>query len=454
VATSTTSTTSSSSSSTIFNGTSRYSSDFQAVIDRATAIASLPITQLNNQKSDLTDQSTALTGLDTKFAALQTALGQISDAVSGGSFSASVSDTSKVSATLGDGAVEGSYSIEVVDPGAYATSMTSSAWVAATGSAHTYTLSVGGVQYSVTPSDNSAASVASAINSQYGDKVRAIVLNVGSSDSPDYRISLQATTLGDLSPDLLDNGTSLQTQQTTGAEARYIVNGSGTEVSSTSRSVTIATGVTVNLLAASSDPVDITVTRSTSALSDALSAFATAYNAAVDEVDKQHGTSSGALAGQSLVNGLSQVLSQLSTYDSASTGMGGMAGLGLDLDKTGHLTFNSLTLLSSELTNSSGVTAFLGSATGGGFLQMATNALNSVEETGTGLLPAAEAAVTDESTRLDTMIADQQAVIDRMTEQLQTQMATADALIATMEQQYDYLTGLFSAQDTASKSYA
>jgi flagellar capping protein FliD len=454
VATSSTSASSSPSNTAIFNGNSRYSSDFQAVIDRATAIASLPITQLNNDKSALNDQSTALTGLDSKFSALQAAVGKIGDALGGASFDASVSDPSKVSVTLGDGAVEGNYSIEVLDPGAYATSMTASSWVNPGGPPDNYKLSLNGVQYSVNTNDNSAGSVAAAINSQYGDKVRAIVLNVGTSDSPDYRISLQATTLGDLQPDLLDGSTSLQTQQTTGSQAHYIVNGSGTDVYSSSRTVTIATGVTVNLQAASASPVNITLTRSTSALSDALSAFATAYNAAVDEVDKQHGTSSGALAGQSLVNDLSNVLSGISTYSSSSSGFGGLSALGLDLDKTGHLSFNSFTLLASDLTNSAGITAFLGSATGGGFLKLATDSLNGVEQPGIGLLPAAESAIQEQSTRIDQNIADQQAIVDRMTAQMQTQMAAADALIASMEQQYEYLSGLFTSQADASKQYA
>src|SRR3954453_20873113 len=133
--------------SSIFNGNSRYSADFQAVIDRTTAIASLPISQLNSQKSALTDQTTALAGLDTKFVALQTAIGNIAQAVNGGSFEASVSDPNKASVALGDGAVEGSYSIEVVDPGAYATSLSTASWVAAAGAAHDYKISIGGVQY-------------------------------------------------------------------------------------------------------------------------------------------------------------------------------------------------------------------------------------------------------------------------------------------------------------------
>jgi flagellar capping protein FliD len=446
--------TTSTTSSTVFNGNSRYSADFQAVIDRTVAIASLPISQLNAQKTDLSDQTTAMTGLDAKFTGLQGALDRITAAVGGSAFDASVSDTSKLSVTLGDGAQEGNYSVEVVDPGAYASSLGTATWVEAPGAPHAYSLSISGVQHQVFAQDNTAAGVASAINTQFGDQVRAIVVNVGSAQTPDYRLSLQATQLGNIAPDLLDGGSSLQTQQTTGTLAQYIVNGSGNTVSSASRSVSIANGVTVSLAAASTGPVNITVTRSTSALSSALDAFATAYNAAVDEVDKQHGNSNGALAGQSLVSGLSRILSDISTYDQSGSGIGGLGGLGLDLDKTGHLTFNSFKLLASDLTNSTGVTAFLGSSTGGGFLKLATDSLQSVEGVGTGLLPSAEANITEQSAHIDSTIADAQARVDNMKVRLQAQMAASDALIASMEQQYNYLSGLFASQQTADKQYA
>lgn len=440
-------------SNAIFNGNSRYSKDFQAVIDRTTAIASLPLSQLNKQKDALKDQSTALGGLDAKFIALQSALDRINQAVGGGAYQAAVSDPAKLSATLGAGASEGNYSVEVVDAGAFASSMTSSSWVNSPGAPHDYKLAIGGTEYSIAAADNSAAGVATAINQQYGDRVRAIVVNVGSGQAPDYRISLQATRLGDLAPDLLDGAASLQTQQTVGAEAKYIVNGSGTTVTSASRSVTIATGVTINLMEASATPINITVTRSTSALSDALAAFATAYNAAVDTVDAQRGISSGALAGQSVVSGLSQILSRISTFSAGGSQIGGIGGIGLDLDKTGHLTFNSFQLLAADLTNSNGVVAFLGGASRGGFLKAAADAMNAVESVGTGLLPAAQSAVKQQMSNLDRTIATQQAMIDRMTTRLQEQMAAADALIATMEQRYSYLSGLFAAQYTASKQY-
>jgi flagellar hook-associated protein 2 len=446
--------TSSTTSSTLFNGNSRYSADFQAVIDRTVAIASLPISQLKAQKTAIDDQTTALTGLDSKFRSLQAAVDKITAAVGGSAFDASVADDTKVAVTLGDGAQEGNYSVQVVDPGAYASSLSAASWVAAAGSPHPYKLTISGVQHELFAYDNSAASVATAINSQFGDQVRAVVVNVGSGQNPDYRLSLQATKLGDIAPDLTDSGVSLQTQQTTGALARYIVNSSGKTVTSSTRSVSIATGVTVELRATSSNAVNITVTRSTSALSSALDAFAAAYNSAIDEVDKQHGTSSGALAGQSIVGGLSKALSEIVTYNQAGGGLAGMDSLGLELDKTGHLTFNSFKLLATDLTNSTGVTAFLGSASGSGFLKLVTDRLKSVEGAGTGLLPSAEATLKQQGLNIDSNIATAQDRIDAMKVRLQEQMAAADALIATMEQQYSYLSGLFESQNSASKSYA
>jgi flagellar capping protein FliD len=647
-------------SAPIFNGTSSYSQDFQNVITRATGIASLPITLLNSDKSDLTDQATALTSLDGKIQAVQTAVQGISDALAGAAFEADVSDSGKLRVNLSDGALEGNYTVDVVNPGAYATSMTANAWVEGTGAVRSYSLSCNGRTYALTPADNSAAAVAAAVNSQYSAMVHATVVNVGSAAAPDYRISLQAARLGDTQPDLwtgpstvtslqtqqahgsstlaasqtgqswnadpsltfqlslhgqvqglspadntvqsvadainsqfgskvtasvvdvdpngshdyrislvakdagdlqpdilasdgvnpavslqqqtatasdtlavstttanwtVDTGaplayqlsiggasyafaptdnsaasvvdainqqygnkvtaalndtlvggahnykitltavepgdlapdltvgpTSLQKQQTTGALADYIVNNSGKDVTSDTRSVTIAKGVSVTLLAKDDgSPVNITVTRSTSALSSALSSLADAYNAAVDELDKQHTQTRGALSGQSIVSDLSRLLSGIATYN-AGGAVSGLADLGLELDKTGHLNFNAYKLMAADISNSSAVTTFFGSSSSG-FLKSALDGLNRIEDASTGLLPAAEGAVQARIASVTDTIADKQAQVDQLTENLQQQMAAADAAIASMQQQYSYLYSMFSAMQTAAKQY-
>ncbi|MGD0873172.1 MAG: flagellar filament capping protein FliD [Bryobacteraceae bacterium] len=442
----------------IFTGTSAYSQDFQNVINRAVAIASLPITLLTDQQTTLTNQSNELSTIDTKFTALQTAIQGISDAMSGSSYQTTISDPKSVSASVSDGVQEGVYSINVVTPGSYATSLTTNAWDSTadpSGNPSTYSLVVGTQSYSFTPSDNSAATVASTINSQYGNMVNATAVNVGSAASPEYKISLQSTSLGATTLDIQDSsGNSLQTQQQPpGEEAEYEVDNSGVTVQSTSSMVTIATGLTVDMLAASDGPVDVTVTRSTSALNTALSTFADAYNAAATELDNQHGQSGGALQGQAIVNSLSQALASISTY-SSSDSIGYLKNLGLELGKDGQLTYTATTLMSTDFGNSSGVDTFLGSATGGGFLEAATNAINSLEDPTTGLIKTSETDLQSQISNLGTTISNKQTQVSNLQTQLQNQMAQADAAIATMEQQYSYLNSMFSAMQTADQMYA
>jgi flagellar hook-associated protein 2 len=663
VTTSSTSTASGSGTNTtgIFTGTSAYSTDFQNVISRAVAIASLPINLLTSQQTALTNQSNELTTLDTDFAAVQTSIQAIQDALGGSGMENTVSNPSVATVTVGDGAVEGAYSINVASIGAYATSLSGQTWDAAadpSGQPTTYSLVIGANTYSFTPPDNSAATVASTINSQYGNMVQATAVNVGSASSPDYRISLQSSTLGpedldiqvpaqgnlqraqaattgyavsqtantwdssgapstytlavddtnytitpadnsatsvaaainalsgspvqatvvdvgtsdrpdyriqlqsnssqtanvdlqdasgntlqqqqtpltagsavsqtvgawDATPDpsgnptvyslsvgdtqqtftvddnsadgvaaainalsgspvqanVVDLGTgsnhdyqiqltsnlagsatpeltrstpfALQTQgQPPGALAQYEVANSGVTVTSNTRSVEIAAGTTLTLTGAGS--TDVTVTRSISTLNTALSGFADAYNAAVAELGKQRGQAAGPLQGESIVNSLSQALASITTY-SSSAGDVGLTDLGLTLNLNGTVTYSPLTLMSTDLSNSNGVTAFLGSTTGGGFLKAANDALTSIEDPATGLLKTTEADVQSQITSLGTTISDKQTQVDQLQTQLTNQMATADAMIASMEQQYSYLNSMFAAQQTADQMYA
>ena len=333
--------------------------------------------------------------------------------------------------------------------------MTSSSWVKTPGAAQTYQLYTGDgtVETDITPTDNSAASVAAAINAQAGDKVRAIAINVGSQDTPDWRISLQGTALGQQTLDLQLNGTSLQNPTPNGSLAQYVVNGSGQTVTSTSRSVSIANGLTVNLLGSQTgQPVDITVTRSSSALSDALSAFATAYNTVVDALDQQRGQQQGALGAQQVVYDVSDALRGMVTYTTGGS-VNALSALGMDLGLDGKLTFDPLSLDAVDIQNSSGVSAFFGSADTSGFLKMATDTMNSLEDSTSGSVKTAESDLQNQITDLTNQISTKQSNVDQLQQDLQDRMATADAAIATMEQQYNYVSGMFQAMQTAENQY-
>ena len=553
------STSTASSGASTFTGTSSYSKDFQNVIDRATAIASLPIQLLTNQQTALNAQSGAITKLDTKFTALQSAIQGIQDAMGGAAFQAGVSDPKVLTATVGAGATEGAYSIDVTKIGSYAGSLTAQTWNAAadpSGNLTTYNLVVNGKTYAIVPTDNSAATVASTINAQYGNLVHATALNVGPIDTPDYRISLQSTTLGpmdvsiqvpaqaglqkqqaptagyaisqtgwswDSTPaasgntdytlsigatqktfSLADNSATavadaingltgnpvtasvvdlgsganhdyriklqnnatgvvtldlqrstdvhLQTQRTPPGElATYEVGGSGTTVSSNTRSITVSDGTTLTLLGTGT--VDVTVTRSTSALSTALSTFADAYNAAVIELDGQRGQSGGALQGQTTLSVLAQTLSGISTYNSSGT-VTGLTNLGLKLGSDGHFTYDPFALASADIANSVGVTSFLGSSTGGGFLKIATAAMQSLEDSQTGILKNFETDVQSQIAKIGKNISDKTDKVQQMQLHMQNQLAAADALIATMEQQASYMNSMFSAMQTTNQMYS
>ena len=443
------------SSSGTFTGASDYSQDLQDVISRAVAIAELPVTQLTNQESALQSQSTELSTIDSDLTALQTAIQGVGTAMSG-SYQAEVSNPDLVSASVGAGAVAGTYSIEVDSAGSYASSLSTSAWSGTSSDpGGTYSLVIDNTPYSIQSTDGSATSVAAAINQQYGDQVQATVVNVGSDASPDQRISLQATSLGYLPLDIQDSsGDSLQTQGSYGGSASYIVDGSGNTVTSDSPSVTIATGLTINLLSADpGNPATVTVSGTDDALSGALSSFTSAYNKVVTDLQSQRGQSAGPLQGQSILSEITQVVDNLATYfTSSGSGVNGLASLGLKLGENGQLTFNSQTLDSAYSSSSGAVASFLGSATGGGWLESATNALTDLVDPNVGLVTNEETSLQSQTTSIANQITTKNAQITTLQTNLTQRMAAADTLISTMEQQDTFLTQMLQAEQIDTQS--
>jgi flagellar capping protein FliD len=88
---------------------------------------------------------------------------------------------------------------------------------------------------------------------------------------------------------------------------------------------------------------------------------------------------------------------------------------------------------------------FLGSATTGGFLKSATASLDAVEHLDTGFIKVAATSLQRQISNMDKQIDVQQERVDLLQANLQRQMAAADALIASMQQQYTFLSGMFQA---------
>jgi len=445
---STTSTTSTPSSS-------QYSSDLQQVLARAVAIASLPLNQLNSQLTDLQNRSTALTSMNGKFSALQTALQGVSSAAV--STSAQVSDSSVLSAQSDSTARAGSYAIHVISAGAPSSALSTTGlptvqdpFSQSISAATSFTLTVGTATFTITPASSTLNALADAINSS-GANVSATIVNLGSPSSPDYKLSLQTTKLGNIALLLNDGTQDLLGTLSGGSEAQYQVNGQpATPISSDSSTVTIAPGVTVDLLQAGDSTV--TVSQGASAQANALSSFVAAYNAAVDELNANRGQGGGALTGDSLIYTLSQSLRDMSGFTGGAGSVQNLTDLGLTFDKTGHLSFDQTVFNTVAAAHPSDVSAFLGSPTTGGFLKNATDTLNGLENPTTGVI---QTSMTNAQTAIDNQnrkITDEQDRIDTLTAGLTAKIDAADALIASLEQQASYFTTLFTDMNAINKN--
>jgi len=444
-----------------FTGVSNFAASLQQVLTRAVGIASLPLDSDEATLTGLNTTQSDLAGLDTVFTTLQQSVASIQSALTSSLLTSSVSN-SNVSATVGAGATAGTYTIAVGSLGAYSTALSDAGSTPVTdpttqgiSSSTTFTLTVGSATTTITPASSDLQDLATAIDSQAGGQVQATLVNVGSTSSPDYRLSLQAVNLGTDLIGLTDSAdNNLLSTSTAGSLANYQIDGS-TSIDSNSRTVTLSTGLTVNLLAqsAADTSTTITVADDPSGLASAFSSFAGSYNAAVDALGQYHGQGAGALEGDSLVQTLTSALDQLGNYNNGSPA-GALANFGITLGETGQLSVDTNAFTTAADANFPTLLSALGSATGGGFLGTATTLLTGIEDPTAGTLKTEETSVAGEITAQQTSIANEQATVNLLQTNLTQQVSQADTAIAELESQVSYVTGLFASITGATNTQA
>jgi flagellar hook-associated protein 2 len=431
-----------------FEGHSKYASDLQQVLTRAISIAALPLQQLQNTESTFTAQQSALNGLSSVFGSLQSALQGIGSAA--GNVTATVSNSSAIQANTSSNALPGTYSIQVDSLGSFTTTLSNAGAPVVTdpstgniSPAASYTLTINGTPTTITPSGTSLVDLANAINAA-GLGAQATVINVGSNQSPDYRLSVTSSNLAADTIQLNDGTNDLLNTLSTGTPATYQVNGLATVLQSNTRQVTLAPGLTVTMLQQTASPETITLAQDSNSLSNSLSKFATAYNAAVDALAQQHGKDAGVLAGQSLILSLNQTLSSINQYTPGSGPLTSLADIGLDLDSSGHITFDPTALSVNSL---SSIQQFLGSTASGGFLKAANDALTSITDSTSGMIQSSLSSLQDQISRQNDLISQEQDRINNLATSLQAQLSTADATLAVLDSQVTFMTNLFTTMN-------
>jgi flagellar hook-associated protein 2 len=443
-----------SSTSSIFSGTSRYSSDFQDIIGRSVSIASLQLSLMQTQLRTVQSESSALLSIDSKFESLLSAVSGLSSAAV--SQSSSVSNGSILSATVSSEAIYGTYTVKVIDPGSYGLTGSKDGLAIVTepsssslSTSSKFTLTVGSEQFTIEPASNTLSALVDAIN-RAGAGVEATLVNMGSNESPDYRLSMRNTALGGVGVMLNDGGTELLDATSLGTVAQYQLNGNTTKtIESSSRTVTISPGLSVTLL--KEGECTVGVARSTSAVSTAISSFVSAYNAAVDALDAQRGKDAGALKGNPILNTLQQALRELTSYSAGSgEAVSSLAQLGIDLDSSGKMSFNVSTFNDAASAGTANLSAFLGATTSDGFLKSAYDILNGLQDESNGAITSTLNGLEDETSAQQTRIDAEQERIDLLEQNLIERMASADAAIASLEQQVKYMTSLFDSMRSSS----
>jgi flagellar hook-associated protein 2 len=427
-------------------GVSTYKSDYQSILNRAVAIAQIPLTNLENKDSSVLQQKTDLGALSGTVGTLATSLQALGTLAANQAVSASSSNPTVLTATATGAPSASSYTINSITSLATAASERSvNSYADSTStpasSTGTVQLTVGSHNYVISLSNNSLIGLRDQINA-LGVGVTASILTTSNGNY----LSLSANATGATTLSLTDDPTTtnhtgantpLLTSSNQGSDAQFQLNGINvTQGSNTVNSV--IPGVTFQLLAKSSAPVTISLATDPSGVSGNLQTFVDSLNALKTAVASQVGTSGGSLVGNSAVTGIESVVYQLTSYHPATGSVRSLADLGITFDATGKASFNQATFNALSGTQIADAMTFLGSTTTGlgGFSASLTQYSDPV----TGQIAAEAAGLTETDQHLQSQIGTLTDRINAMQTSLAHRLALADSQMAQLESQKSALT--------------
>lgn len=439
-----------------FTGISSFSEDFQTILSRAVQIASLPVKALQSDQSDLLARKASLSNLRTMVADLAVSLEAIAGIGQNRSLNVTSSNTSRVSVTNNGVTASGVYTISEISSMARAASENFLAGVDTPDSSpvdgdgelelvfgtSTYTISL-------TPSTNNLTGLRDAVNN-LGAGLTASIINSGE-PSGGYYLSITAQKTGatalQLNSSAGDASSNLLTSENQGANATFKLN--GIAMSRPDNTITDAiSGLTFTILGetAPGETVQIAAASSRGSLATAFSQFAAAYNRVADAVNAQIGENAGILSGDTSLREIQTALRAITGYSPPSGEIRSIAALGLELDKTGKMSFNSAKFYS--LSNSAFESAldFAGTpATGFGAL---AKRLDQISNPVSGIIRTQQNSIDAADKRIGQQISAIQERISNMQASLAQKLQQADVLISQLSAQQNQLTAIVRSLNT------
>ncbi len=426
-------------------------------------------TPWKNQLTTLQSEDSALTSIGTDLSSLSTALNALNS--SSGVFSekeGSSSDTSVVALTSAtSAAVAGSHTL-IVSKLAQTYSYANAAGSIGAGDTLTGSLTIGGQTITISdgtdtdsngdtiPQNNTLSTLASYINDgDYGVQANLVTSSTGS------QLALVSDTSGAAGAVTID-GSQLtdstsgvtgfsfgQAQQ--GQDAAFSIDGINT--TSASNTVTDAIpGVTMQLLsAAPSESVQVEITNNNSDVESAVSAFVSAYNKVIGDLNTQEGDDSSGnpepLYGSSTVALLQEQLQNAAIFTQSSGAITSLTQLGVTANDDGTLTLDGSTLDNALDSNFQDAMNFFqtssSSTTFGGNL---TTTLNNLSNTGPdGAIYLALQQDSSQETDLNTNVTNENKIISTDQTQLTTELNEANYTLEEIPEQLQSVNELYSA---------
>lgn len=287
-----------------------------------------------------------------------------------------------------------------------------------------------------------------------GAALAAVVLNDGTGSQP-YRLSLTSARSGLDGRIVIDAGeTGLAFSAL--AEGRDAAirfgGGAGPDAlilhSATNRLTNAVPGVTLDLVAASATPVEITVSRDLEGIVADVSTFVAAFNAVVGTIRdltrfNPETTERGVLQGDSTAIRIRNRLLGLTTgtYGAIAGAARRLSSVGLTLSGGTTLNFDQVKFREAYAADPAAVESLF-TAAGVGFHDVLKTELERITDADGGTIPAAESALGDSQAALASRIARMQTLLDRRRDRLLSEFTAAESALARLQQQQSALGAL------------
>jgi flagellar hook-associated protein 2 len=422
--------------------------DFNQILNSLMQVASQPLTDLQSRQTALKTQVSAFDTLNTRISALRSAADALSSLSSVSTVAGTSTDTA-VAVSTGTGAVAGHYDVIVNELArAQVTASTTTAPDAnTTVVANGGTLTIGGVDVAIT-GDVTLQQLATAINQTTGIGVTAAVIRTGTNA---YKLTLTSIDTGAANAFTITNGLTGGAGVAFGAnaveasDASILIN----NIAATSSSNTfadIAPGVTLTVSKKdATKTIGVDVAPDSTALTDKVNAFVTAYNNIITFIDGQRTSASngntGSIGLDPLLRGLRNSLRTelLGVYGSASFQR--LTEVGIEFTRQGTLSLNTAVFSEAVSANGDDVRNLF-AGTGGAFPAV-EKLLDGYSQSG-GIIPSIKDRLNQQVASMDDQIAKMQARLAQQRLAMQQEFTAADAAMSQLKNQSSSLSNIGS----------